>query len=124
MARWLLPLLLLLAAPAPAWGALEGTDWEFARAQGRAFNGDPQWIQLRADGSFVGRLNCNTYSGTYRERGRRLRLRLVKSTAVGCDDPGPSAVRAVERTRRFRMTAKRLYLRDGEGRRLAVLRRR
>jgi heat shock protein HslJ len=84
----------------------------------------PVLLRLAADGSFTARHNCNTYSGTYRERGRRLRLRIVKSTAVGCDDAGPSAVRAVERTRRFRVTAKRLYLRDRRGRRLAVLTRR
>ena len=90
MGRWLLPIVLLLAAPATASGALTGTEWEFLRAGGtnpRALRDQPRF---RSAASSPARLNCN-HSRPLPRAGHRLRFRDIRSTAVGCDYALPGA---------------------------------
>ena len=121
MARWLLPALLLALFPATASASLKGTSWSFVRAEGKAVKDTDQRLRFEAHAKWTGRFNCNLYGGRYRERGDRLRFTDIRSTAVGCDHPGPCAACAVVGARRFRLTERRLYLLGRRGRTLAVL---
>jgi META domain len=122
--RWLLPAVLLALLPATASASLRGTSWSFVRAEGEAVKDSQQRLTFEAQARWNGRFNCNAYAGRFRERGDRLRFTDIRSTAMGCDHPGPCAGCAIVGARRFRITERRLYLLGYRGRTLAVLRRR
>jgi heat shock protein HslJ len=124
VARWLLPLVLLALLPATASASLKGTSWSFVRSEGKPITDTQARLTFQAHSQWAGMFNCNGYGGRYRERGARLRFTDMRSTAMGCDHPGPCVACALVGARRFRMTERRLYLLGRRGRTLAVLTRR
>ena len=119
--------LLALTAPAASAAPLAGTEWRFTTVGGEPVPSDhPADLAFRRNGNAGGRNDCNRYGGTYRARGSRLRFSRLTSTLVGCEGAGdpPDVLGALQRTRAYRRTARRLVLLDRRGRQLARLRRR
>ena len=134
MARWLLPLVLLLLLPAsPASAAdnpLAGPTWRVTRVEGKVVKRSAHQRILfshRLAFTLRGGTCGNDFRGSYRFTTTQLRFRVVVTTGVGCDGtaPEPPNVAAVlDRTRGYRITGRKLELLGRHGRTLAVLKRR
>jgi heat shock protein HslJ len=126
------------AAPASAAdNPLAGTKWRVAWVEGKivnrsaherlAFRSRHERLAFRSRHHFTAHGTCgNDFGGRYRATATRLRFSDVVTTGVGCEgaEPVPDIAGVVDRTRRYRITGRKLELLGHRGRTLAVLRRR
>ena len=124
-------MLLALPPAAPASAAdnpLAGTKWRVARVEGKIVNRSAhERLAFPSRHHFTAHGTCgNDFGGRYRATATRLRFSDVVTTGVGCEgaEPVPDITGVVDRTRRYRITGRKLELLGRRGRTLAVLRRR
>ena len=124
MARWLLLVVVVALLPASASAAsFSGTKWRVTRIAGENVAEFKLDVAFANGRDFHGFDGCNHFSARYRVSGSRLRFRHLVSTAIGCEGTTiPGLTERLIRTRRYRLSGRRLELRR-DGKTLVVLRR-
>lgn len=77
--------------PTPSAGALEGTRWALASllaggAETPAVPGSTVTLEFGSNGQVSGNAGCNSYSGSYEQRGDTLAFLNLVSTLMACAD--------------------------------------
>ncbi|MGE5179768.1 MAG: META domain-containing protein [Bacteroidota bacterium] len=106
--------------------ALEGARWRPVQIGGRNVNGSGQepWIEFDPRSSHIdGSGGCNRITGGYEVTGTSLRIHTLASTMMSCPsmDTERAFLRALDRTRTYRVMGRELELYDDTGSLLARL---
>jgi len=121
--RILLVVFLTLLSACSSTSTLAGGSWQLVELDGQKLP-DHITITLMLDDKMVyGSGGCNTYSGSYVQRGTKLTIRGLTSTLMACETGSnfeTAYFSALERVDTFEITNDQLILRDAQGARRLV----